>query len=263
MVAITKFQREHIFDAVRLLYTELAQTPEKAYHFPKGRPACRHVGYPEELLETLPERVVESFAGVGYPFASNVIKKGHHVLDIGSGSGTDVMITAREVTDAGKVYALDLTQAMLDKLRSNMEHAEISHVEYLFGNAEEIPVPDACVDVVTSNGVLNLIPNKGKACEEIMRILRPGGHIQIADIVIGENAEKLDESKANPRLWAECIVGAVEQQAYLDMFREHGFKDVTLLNKFDYFAESPNPTTRDVAADFGAHAIVLTAQKPI
>ena len=263
MVAITKFQREHIFEAVKLLYTELAETPEKAYHFPKGRSACRHVGYPEELLETIPERTVESFAGVGYPFACDVIKKGDTVLDIGSGSGTDVMVAARQVTNSGKVYALDMTEAMLNKLKGNMEDAGITNVEYLAGNADdEIPLPDNSVDVITSNGVINLIPDKGGVCKEIMRVLKPGGYIQISDIVIGDKASELDESKKNPRLWAECIVGAVDANDYVEMFRECGITNVTLIDKLDYFSASPNPVTKEVAASFDAHAIVIRGQKP-
>ena len=261
MVAIVKYEREHILDAVRLMYTEVATEPEKIFHFPTGRPACEFVGYPVDQLDAIPVQAVESFAGVGYPFAVNVVHKGDHVLDIGSGSGTDVLIAARLVGPEGKIYGLDMTQAMRNKLRQNVDKMGVTNVTLLAGNAEEIPLPDAAVDVVTSNGVLNLVPDKERAFTEIYRVLRPGGRVQIADIVVGKPIS--EQCRQDPELWAECVVGALLEEEYLNMFRHLGFEDVDVLNRFDYFAKSSSEKTRRVTASFNAHTIVLKATKPL
>jgi arsenite methyltransferase len=259
MVAVLGFNREQILNAVRDMYTDVALQPERVFHFPTGREACLFVGYPEPWLDALPATAVESFAGVGFPFSADVIHAGDDVLDIGSGSGTDVLSAARLVGPEGIVFALDMTPAMLDKLRGNVERAGAVSVHILEGNAEAIPLPDASVDVVTSNGVLNLVPDKAKAFGEIFRVLRPGGAVQIADIVVGKPIS--ESSRANPKLWAECVVGASIEESYLDMFRSAGFQDVTVLRGFDYFSGSSNADTRRVAGALGARAIEIRMSK--
>jgi arsenite methyltransferase len=204
MVAILKYQREHILDAVQTMYTRVAREPGETFHFPTGRKACAFVGYPEDAIGHLPPSAVESFAGVGYPFIANVIRKGDYVLDIGSGSGTDSLIASRLTGPRGKVYGLDLTQAMRDKLGANARMANANNVVVLAGEAEHIPLPDGAVDVVTSNGVLNLVPDKQAAIREMFRVLRPGGRAQIADIALGKKIP--DKARRDPKLWAECVV---------------------------------------------------------
>ena len=259
MVAILGFNREQILNAVREMYTDVALEPERVFHFPTGRAACLFVGYPESWIDALPTSVVESFAGVGYPFRAEVIGPGDHVLDIGSGSGTDVLSSARLVGPKGLVCALDMTPAMLDKLRGNVELAKAGNVRVLEGEAETIPLPDESVDVVTSNGVLNLVPDKAKAFREIFRVLRPGGSVQIADVVVAKPIS--DSSRANPKLWAECVVGASIAEDYLEMFRSAGFEDVTVLHDFDYFSGSSNADTRRIAGALGARAIEVRMSK--
>lgn len=260
MVAILKYERGHIFEAVQAMYTEVATLPDKTFHFPTGRPACLFVGYPEEQLDAIPATAVESFAGVGYPFAVGAIQEGNHVLDIGSGSGTDVLIASRLVGPRGKVYGLDMTEAMREKLRVNADQMGATNVALLAGNAEAIPLPDTSVDVVTSNGVLNLVPDKECAFGEIFRVLRPGGRVQIADIVVGKPIS--EQCRQNPKLWAECVVGALLEDDYLDMSRRIGFEDVAALSRLDYFSKSVNEETRKVAGSFGAHTVVVRARKP-
>ena len=262
MVAIAKFEREHIFNAVKLMYSAVANKPEKGFHFPSGRTACAFVGYPKEQLDQLIPTALESFAGVGYPFQANVIKAGDSVLDIGAGAGTDILLSALLTGKNGKAYGLDMTQAMHEKLQMNMEKMELDNVTPVKGNAEDIPVEDNSIDVVTSNGVLNLVPDKAKAIAEIFRILKPGGRVQISDIVIKKNISELDESKANPQLWAECIVGAMNEGDYLTLFGDCGFKDVAVIDHLDYFAGSNSAPTRDVASYFGAESITFMGQKP-
>lgn len=259
MVAITSLQREHIIASVQAMYTEVANLPDKVFHFPTGRAACEFVGYPAAQLDAIPASAVESFAGVGYPFAVKAIKEGDTVLDIGSGSGTDVLIASLLTGKSGKVYALDMTSAMREKLESNARKAGADNVEIIEAEAEGIPLPDASVDVVTSNGVLNLVPNKKKAFQEIFRVLKPGGRVQIADIVVSQ--EVSEACRQDPKLWAECIVGAMEKTDYLELFREVGFQDVAELHHLDYFAASVSQETRDVASSLGAHAMVMRATK--
>lgn len=260
MVAIAGFSRDQILIAVRQMYTEVASFPAKQFHFPTGRSACRFVGYPQDWLDRIPEAAVESFAGVGFPFRADVIRPGDRVLDVGSGSGTDALTAARLVGPHGKVIALDMTPAMLAKLRGNAAQAGAANVEVVEGNAEDIPLPDASVDVCTSNGVLNLVPNKPKVFAELFRVLRPGGRMQIADIVVSRPVS--ESAKANPKLWAECVVGALIDDDYLDLFRAAGFANVTVLRSFDYFSGSVSADTRKIAAALGAKSIEIAMDRP-
>jgi len=260
MVAFVGEKKESIFRAVSEMYSDVARHPGRQFHFPTGRPACLFVGYPTAQLDVIPETAVESFAGVGYPFAVGAIQQEDHVLDIGSGSGTDVLIASTLVGSHGKVYGLDMTDAMLSKARANAELMGTSHVELVKGNAETIPLPDATVDSVTSNGVLNLVPDKPKAFSEIFRVLRPGGRLQIADIVLGKPIKA--ESRNDPQLWAECIVGAVQEEDYLALLRATGFKNVTVIGTLDYFSKSSEAGTRKVAERYGAKTVVISGHKP-
>jgi len=262
MVAITQFSRDHIFDAVKLMYTSVANEPQRTFHFPTGRPACEFVGYPVEQLDQIIPTAMESFAGVGYPFAANVIKEGDTVLDIGAGAGTDILLAALLIGPTGKAYGLDMTRAMHEKLHANMKKMGLENVIPLLGNAEEIPLDADSVDVITSNGVLNLVPDKEKSFAEIFRVMKPGGHIQISDIIINKNRGALDESKANPKLWAECIVGAMEQQPYIESFEQAGFRNVRVIDQVDYFSRSESDSTRKTAEYFGASIITLVGEKP-
>jgi len=260
MVAILGFNRDQIFSAVRRMYSEVAASPSTPFHFPVGREACLFVGYPEELIDGVPTGALESFAGVGCPFRAGVIEAGDRVLDVGAGSGTDTLIAARLVGAEGKVWALDMTPAMIARLRRNIAHANATNVEVIEGNAESVPLPDASVDVVTSNGVLNLVPDKAKAVAEIFRVLRPGGRVQIADIVLSRPVG--EERRTDAKLWAECVVGATVDEDYLDLFRSAGFEGVSVLRRFDYFSGSASADTRRIAAALGGRAAEITMQKP-
>jgi SAM-dependent methyltransferase len=261
MVAIVSQKREAIRRAVLDMYTAVAGAPHRQYHFPIGRAACLALGYPEAQLAGLPERALESFAGVGYPFAAGAIREGDTVLDVGSGSGTDALICARLVGPRGRVYALDLTPDMRAKLQANAAAAGLGNLEVLAGEAEAIPLPDSSVDAVTTNGVLNLVPDKARAIAEIHRVLKPGGRLQIADIALARQVA--ERYRQDPQMWAECVVGAVEEERYLDMLRRVGFENVERLRKLDYFALSSSDRTREVARLFNAHSVALRAAKPL
>lgn len=260
MVAIVSFKREAIYGAVRDMYTAVATSPDRTFHFPTGRGACKVLGYPQEYLTGVPESAAESFAGVGYPFAAGVMHEGDIVLDVGSGSGTDTVISAKIVGPLGKVYALDMTAEMRAKLEKTAAAARIHNVEVIDGVAESIPLPDESVDVVTSNGVINLVPDKVRAISEIFRVLKPGGRLQISDIALTRPVS--DRFRQDPQMWAECVVGAVEEERYLIMLRNTGFDMVERIGDLDYFALSSNPKTQEVAQLFNAHSVTLRAEKP-
>ncbi len=259
MVAILGFTHDDILAAVKDVYTAVATAPTARFHFPVGAAGCRAVGYPPQALDGVPDTAIESFAGVGYPFRAEVIRRGDTVLDIGSGSGTDALIASRLVGRSGKVIALDMTPAMVAKLRGLVASTGATNVDVIEGNAERIPLPDASVDVVTSNGMLNLVPDKRRAIAEIFRVLRPGGRVQIADIVIG--VPVTPDCAADPKLWAECVVGATIDEDYLAMFRDAGFESVTVLRELDYFAHSASRETQDIARRFRARSVEITMRR--
>lgn len=248
-----------ILDAVQEMYEEVAATPTKEFHFPTGRSSCLHLGYSEDELDALPARAVESFAGVGYPFLADEIESGDTVVDVGSGSGVDALIAALRVGSEGRVYGVDMTPAMIEKAEEILRDVGIDTVQLLEGHADDLPLDDHSVDVLTSNGVFNLVPDKERAFREAYRVLRPGGRLQIADIVLSEPVS--ETSKADPELWAECIVGAEPEDEYLELVRTVGFTDVAVLDRLDYFGRSSDESTRTVAKSLGAHTIVLTATK--
>jgi len=257
-VAMWSDKKEFIFKAVEEMYTDVASRPGAVFHFPTGRLACLFVGYPADQLDCVPAEATESFAGVGYPFAADVIREGDTVLDVGSGSGTDALIAAMLTGANGTVYALDMTRAMREKLQRNVAAMKIGHVRVIEGNAEQIPLPDASIDVVTSNGVLNLVPDKPAAFGEIARVLKPGGRLQISDIAL--RVPVSEQSRTDPRLWAECVVGAVVEDDYLSMLRAAGL-DVEVIRDMDYFAGSVSASTRRAAHGLGAHAVVMRGRK--
>lgn len=250
---------QQVKEAVKEMYEEVAACPNKEFHFPTGRISCLNLGYPEDELDAIPASAVEPFAGVGYPFLADVIRPGDTVVDIGSGSGVDVLIGALKTGSEGQVIGIDITPAMIQKARKNIDKAGVNNIRIVEGRADDIPLDDTSADVVTSNGVINLVPDKEKAFEEIYRILNPGGYIQIADIVLSKPVSK--KSKADPQLWAECIVGAEPVEVYLDIIHSAGFENVTVIDRLDYFDRSSNESTRKAAKGLGAHTIVLTGRK--
>lgn len=259
MVAIFGFTPDKIIAAVQDMYEAVAMAPERPFHFPVGRDACLKVGYPAAALDGIPEEALRCFAGVGYPFRAGAVRAGDSVLDIGAGAGTDTLIAARLAGQRGRVIALDITPAMARRLRELVARLGIANVEVIEGNAEAIPLPDAAVDVVTSNGMLNLVPDKRAAIREIFRVLRPGGRVQIADIVL--HRPVTPDCGGDPRLWAECVVGATVDEDYLDLFRDAGFESVEVIRAHDYFALSRSAETRDIARRFGARAVEITMRR--
>jgi arsenite methyltransferase len=170
---------------VRDKYRAVALKPDAAYHFHTGRPLAQRLGYETDAVDALPDRAVESFAGVGNPFSLRRLDDGERVVDVGSGAGFDSFIAAGQVGTSGRVVGVDMTPEMLEKSRATTQLLGYDHVEFREGLAEQLPLEDGWADVVISNGVINLCPDKQAVFAEIRRVLRPGGVLQFADIANG------------------------------------------------------------------------------
>jgi SAM-dependent methyltransferase len=175
---------ETLRTAIQEEYEAVALHPERGFHFFTGYHQARIVGYPDEWLVGIPESTIESFAGTGNPFGLGTLSPGENVVDIGCGSGMDSFIAARMVAPSGQVIGIDMTPAMLDKARHSVEQTGMTNITFREGYAEALPVEDGWADVVISNGVLNLVPDKVATLQEMARILKPAGRLQIADILV-------------------------------------------------------------------------------
>jgi arsenite methyltransferase len=185
--------------AIQEEYAEVAANPQKGFHFHTGRPLARMLEYADEWLEGLPESSIESFAGTGNPFSLGELRPGERVVDVGCGAGIDSLIAAKKVGPEGRVIGVDMTPSMLEKARHAAEEAELTNVEFREGYAEALPVEDGWADVVISNGVLNLMLDKAAALEDMARVLRPGGRLQIGDIMVQKAVP--ESAKRNIELW--------------------------------------------------------------
>ena len=183
---------------IKKTYASVSDEPEKDFIFPTGRAWAEDLGYPEELAK-VPESAVESFAGVASPWAMGRLAPGERVLDLGSGAGTDSLIAAQMVGDQGSVTGLDMTPEMLAKARAAAAEMGVTNVAFVEGEAEGLPFADASFDVVISNGVIDLIPDKEAVFAELHRVLAPGGRLQIADVTIQNPVS--EEGRRNIDLW--------------------------------------------------------------
>ena len=175
---------ESLRRAIQLEYAEVAEHPELGFHFLVGRPLAAVLGYDSTWLAGIPESSIESFAGTGNPFSLGPVGPGENVVDVGCGAGIDSLIAASMGGPAGRVIGVDMTTAMLAKARRAATEARRDNVDFRESTAEALPVEDGWADVVISNGVLNLMPDKGVGLAEMARVLKPGGRLQIGDILI-------------------------------------------------------------------------------
>ncbi len=184
---------------IQKTYTEVSSEPEREFVFPIGRAWAEDLGYPAEELACVPEASVESFAGVANHFALGSIESGATVLDLGCGAGTDLLIAAQMVGPTGRAIGIDITPTMVERARASARQMDLENVEVHEGLIERVPLPDKSIDVVISNGVIDLVPDKEAVFTEIERVLRPGGRLQIADVTIQTPVS--EEGRRDIDLW--------------------------------------------------------------
>lgn len=190
---------EKLREAIREEYAIVATDPGRGFHFHTGRRLARMLGYDDQWLAGVPERTVESFAGAGNPFSLGALRSGENVVDVGCGAGMDSLIAARLVGQEGQVVGVDMTPEMLGKARGAAAAAKITNVDFREGMAESLPVPDGWADLIISNGVLNLVPDKSAALKEMARVLKPTGRLQIGDILVQKPVSASDKRRID--LW--------------------------------------------------------------
>jgi arsenite methyltransferase len=183
---------------IKKTYAAVSEEPEKDFIFPTGRAWAEDLGYPDELAN-VPEAAAESFAGVANPWAMGRLAPGERVLDLGSGAGTDSLVAAQMVGEQGHVTGIDMTHEMLAKARAAATEMGATNVEFVEGEAERLPFPDASFDVVISNGVIDLVPDKDAVFTELFRVLAHGGRMQVADVTIQNPVSA--EGRRNIDLW--------------------------------------------------------------
>ena len=199
-IGVAAVDREELRARISEKYRDVAMNPALGFHFHTGAPLARMLGYPEAVVAALPEGTVASFAGTGNPFLFGDLHPGETVVDIGCGAGFDTLTAARQVGPQGRVFSIDMTEEMRAKARAGVRELGFTHVEVLEGFAENLPVADGIADVVISNGVINLCPDKQAVFREMYRVLKPGGRIQVGDILV--HREVPQDARDDIDLWS-------------------------------------------------------------
>ncbi len=223
-------------DAIQSLYTDLAQHPEKAFGWAKGKENARQLGYDARWLDTLPNVLWESAAAVGNPFSLGPLQGGEVVADLGCGAGADLCIAALLVGERGLAIGIDLTPAMIEKAKGVAGAVGLINVAFHIASMESVPLPDGAADVVISNGAINLSSHKPCVFKEVYRILRPGGRLQFADMVRTAVTDAMSCGS-----WADCVSGTVEPEQYLDMLKAAGFEQAEFV-AFTGYKTAPTTT---------------------
>jgi arsenite methyltransferase len=242
---------------VKDVYRDVAQRPQDMYHFEMGRALAERLGYPADLLDRVPAAAVDSFAGVGYYFDLARPALGDRVLDLGSGSGMDSFALAHLVGPGGQVTGVDMTEEQLAKADSLRDATGVTNVTFVPGYIQDPPVPDASVELIVSNGVLNLAPDKAAVFAAAARALEPGGRLALADIV---SERPLTEAiTCNAELWASCIGGATQVDAYLSAIEDAGLRVAEVRDnpQYRFLSDSAQGATRT----YGIKSISLLAVK--
>lgn len=222
---------------LRELYTRLANEPDADFGWGKGKENSRLLGYAEAWLNELPDCVWESAAAVGNPFSLGAVHSGETVIDLGCGAGADACVAALLVGDQGKVFGFDCTPAMVAKAARNATASHLPQLAVQVAELTALPLSNACADLVISNGAINLAANKNSVAEEIFRILKPGGRLQIADMVRDLSATE-SVCGGEAASWADCVSGTLSPEVFLDTLRNAGFIDAELVG-FTAYRTSP------------------------
>ena len=258
MATPVTFDPKDLESKVKAMYRSVAENPDGEFHFEMGRAMAERLGYAPDDLDRIPKEAIESFAGVGYYFHLADLKEGETVLDLGSGSGMDTFIAALKVGPGGKVIGVDMTDEQRAKAERLRDRDGFKNVTYVKGYIENVPAPAASIDVVISNGVINLATDKSKVFSEAARLLKSGGRFAISDIVT--EVQLPETIVCNSTLWAACIGGAAQQDNYRSQIAAAGMKVVTVQDNPTYQFISDN--ARGASKKFGVKSISLLAVKP-
>ena len=220
---------EEIKKLVKDKYSEVATNPCGVFNFPVGKIFALKVGYPKEVLDILPASLTESFTGANNPQAFVELKPGEIVLDLGCGGGLDLYFYAKAIGSRGKVYGLDISEDMVNRAKENMKKTGMENIEIHRGESDNLPFNDNFFDVVTSNGIYNLSPEKEAAMREVYRVLKPGGRTVFCEIVLKEPLSE-DERKSHND-WFRCIGGALVEKDFLALMGKVGFKSIEVISK--------------------------------
>ena len=245
-------------DKVKDMYRAVADAPDGDFHFEMGRVLAQRLGYPPRELDAIPAEAIESFAGVGYHLGFAAISPGERVVDLGSGSGMDAFLAARQVGPSGNVVGIDMTDEQLTKARRLADRDGHTRVRFEKGYIEEAPVADGSADVVISNGVINLCDDKTAVFREIARMLKPGGRMAISDILTERQLTEAIVCDVN--LWASCIGGAMQQDDYRRAIETAGLEFVKLQDnpQYHFISDSAQGATET----FGVKSVSVLATKP-
>lgn len=220
---------DDIKEAVKERYSLVAKDPCATFNFPVGKEFALKVGYPKDILDGLPRSMYESFTGANNPQPFIELKTGETVLDLGCGAGLDIYFYAKAVGPNGKVYGLDISQDMVNKAKQNMKSLGIENVEIECGHSDNLPFKDNFFDVVASNGIYNLSPDKEAVMREAFRVLKPGGRTVFCEVVLKEKLP--EELRKDINDWFRCIGGALPEEDFLNLMKKTGFKDIEVISK--------------------------------
>ncbi len=261
------FDATRLRDQVRETYDRVARNPAGDFHFNRGAEYAEIIlGYDAKELALLPEEATSRFAGVGNPIligdsdpSLGAIRAGQTVLDHACGAGMDVLLAARRVGPRGKVIGVDMTPAMRDCAMAAAEMADMArYIDIIAGVYEELPVDDASVDCVISNGVVNLAPDKHRVFNEIRRVLKPGGYLFLSDVIVQQELSL--ESRKNPTLWAACVGGALVEGELEALTGDCGLTGGRVVRRFNAFYGTT--AEEKVAKRLFVHAVNFVARKP-
>jgi len=260
LTAPAGFDVTELREAIRTTYERVAVDPHGAFHFHRGAAYASSVlGYDAAELATLPSSATARFAGVGNPLAIGPIDPGETVLDHACGAGTDLMLAARRVGPSGRAIGVDVTAVMRRVAEQAVAAAGLAEQALIrAGSYEDLPVDSGSVDVAISNGVVNLAPDKRRVLSEIWRVLRPGGRLYLADVVVARELKL--EARTRPELWAACIAGALTERELVAACRELGFVEVRPLTRFRCF--DGTSAEHKVSRDLDVQGMNLFARKP-
>ncbi len=242
---------------VKEMYGRVAREEESELHFEVGRDLAEHLGYPASLLDAIPPEALASFAGVGWHLDLADLRPGEFVLDLGSGSGTDVFCAAVQVGVAGEVTGVDFTPAQLAKAGTLRDRDEFTQVSFVAARIDELPFADDTFDVVISNGVINLSVVKHRVFAEAARVLKPGGRLALSDIVSGRPLK--ERTRRSVELWAACIAGAIPRASYIEAIEAAGL-EAREVRRNDYRFISERAL--DACTTYGVESVSLLAVKP-